>query len=87
MTGERGHFARSVRHVAGQPMRRQRSNCIPHFNGFAAECSAPHPNATFALSDQWIANWRDRVDFEIVLARTSAEALNRPAPQTVANAR
>jgi hypothetical protein len=27
----------------------------------------------FALFDQWIANWRDLMDFEIVPVRTSAE--------------
>jgi len=29
----------------------------------------------FALFDQWIANWRDLIDFEIVPVRTSAEAV------------
>jgi hypothetical protein len=29
----------------------------------------------FALFDQWIANWRDLMDFEIVPVRTSAEAV------------
>jgi uncharacterized protein DUF3303 len=28
----------------------------------------------FALFDQWTDNWRDLIDFEIVLVRTSAEA-------------
>ena len=28
----------------------------------------------FGLFDQWIANWRDLTDFEIVPVRTSAEA-------------
>jgi hypothetical protein len=28
----------------------------------------------FALLDQWIANWSDLIDFEIVPVRTSAEA-------------
>jgi Domain of unknown function (DUF3303) len=28
----------------------------------------------YALFDEWIANWRDLVDFEIVPVRTSAEA-------------
>ena len=28
----------------------------------------------FALFDQWIANWRDLADFEIVPVRTSTEA-------------
>ena len=27
----------------------------------------------FSLFDQWIANWRDLMDFEIVLVRTSIE--------------
>jgi hypothetical protein len=27
----------------------------------------------FALFDQWIANWRDLIDFQIVPVRTSAE--------------
>jgi hypothetical protein len=27
----------------------------------------------FALFDQWIGNWRDLIDFEIVPVRTSAE--------------
>jgi hypothetical protein len=27
----------------------------------------------FALFDQWIASWRDLIDFEIVPVRTSAE--------------
>jgi hypothetical protein len=30
----------------------------------------------FALFDQWIANWRDLADFEIVPVRTSAEAVD-----------
>ena len=29
----------------------------------------------FALFDQWIANWRDLIDFEIIPVRTSAEAV------------
>jgi uncharacterized protein DUF3303 len=29
----------------------------------------------FALFDQWIANWRDLADFEIVPVRASAEAV------------
>jgi hypothetical protein len=29
----------------------------------------------FALLDQWIDNWRDLMDFEIVPVRTSAEAV------------
>ena len=29
----------------------------------------------FALFDQWITNWRDLIDFEIVPVRTSAEAV------------
>ena len=28
-----------------------------------------------ALFDRWIANWRDLMDFEIVLVRTSTEAI------------
>ena len=28
----------------------------------------------FALFDEWMANWRDLADFEIVPVRTSAEA-------------
>jgi hypothetical protein len=28
----------------------------------------------FALFDQWIENWRDLIDFEIVPVRSSAEA-------------
>jgi hypothetical protein len=28
-----------------------------------------------ALFDQWIANWRDLIDFEIVPVRTSAEVI------------
>jgi uncharacterized protein DUF3303 len=30
----------------------------------------------FALFDQWIANWRDLIDFEIVPVRTSAEVVD-----------
>jgi hypothetical protein len=30
----------------------------------------------FALFDQWIDNWRDLIDFEIVPVRTSAEAVD-----------
>ena len=30
----------------------------------------------FALFDQWIANWNDLMDFEIVPVRTSAEAVD-----------
>ena len=41
----------------------------------------------FALFNKWIANWCDLVDFEIVSVRTSAEALNRPAPQIASNNR
>jgi hypothetical protein len=29
----------------------------------------------FALFDQWIANWRDLIDFQIVPVRTSAEVV------------
>ncbi len=29
----------------------------------------------FALFDQWIANWRDLMDFEIVPVQTSTEAV------------
>lgn len=29
----------------------------------------------FALFDQWMSNWRDVMDFEIVPVRTSAEAV------------
>ena len=29
----------------------------------------------FALFDQWIANWRDLIDFQIVPVRTSAKAV------------
>ncbi len=40
MIGERGHVARSVRHVAGQPMRRQHPNGsrLSAINVFAAKC-------------------------------------------------
>jgi len=31
--------------------------------------------ADFALFDQWIDNWRDLMDFEIVPVRSSAEAV------------
>ena len=31
----------------------------------------------FALFDQWIDNWRDLMDFEIVPVRASAEAVER----------
>ena len=31
----------------------------------------------FALFDQWIANWNDLMDFEIVPVRTSADAAER----------
>jgi len=34
-----------------------------------------------ALLDQWIANWTDLVDFEIVPVVTSAEAAERIAPR------
>ena len=30
----------------------------------------------FSLFDQWIDNWRDLMDFEIVPVRTSAEAVD-----------
>ena len=32
------------------------------------------------LLDQWIAQWRDLVEFEIVPIQTSAEAMRRIAP-------
>ena len=32
------------------------------------------------LFDQWIAQWRDLVEFEIVPIQTSAEAMQRIAP-------
>jgi uncharacterized protein DUF3303 len=31
----------------------------------------------FALFNEWVANWRDLVDFEIVQVRSSAEATER----------
>ena len=34
-----------------------------------------------ALLDAWIARWSDIVDFEVVPALTSAEALERIAPE------
>ena len=34
-----------------------------------------------ALLDQWIARWRDLVDFEAVPVITSAEAVERIAPR------
>jgi len=34
-----------------------------------------------ALLDQWIANWTDIVDFEVVPVITSAEAAERIAPR------
>jgi Domain of unknown function (DUF3303) len=35
----------------------------------------------FALFDQWIGNWRDLMDFEVVPVRTSAEAIKLMSPQ------
>ena len=35
----------------------------------------------FALFDQWIGNWRDLMDFEVVPVRTSAEAIKLMFPQ------
>ena len=35
----------------------------------------------FALFDQWIGNWRDLMDFEVVPVRTSAEAIKLMPPQ------
>ena len=34
-----------------------------------------------ALLDQWLASWRDIVDFEVIPAMTSAEAAARVAPR------
>jgi hypothetical protein len=34
-----------------------------------------------ALLDQWIANWRDLVDFEVIPVMTSAEAQAAVAPR------
>lgn len=34
-----------------------------------------------ALIEQWIANWSDLVDFEVVPVRTSAQAVAAIAPQ------
>jgi hypothetical protein len=39
------------------------------------ECDDP------ALLDQWIAQWQDLVDFEVVPVRTSAAAADAIAPQ------
>ncbi len=39
----------------------------------------------FALFEQWIANWRDLMDFEIVPVRTSAEAALKVADQSAAS--
>jgi hypothetical protein len=39
------------------------------------ECDNP------ALLDQWIAQWQDLVDFEVVPVRTSAAAADAIAPQ------
>jgi uncharacterized protein DUF3303 len=35
----------------------------------------------FALFDQWIGNWRDLMDFEVVPVRTSSEAIKLMSPQ------
>jgi hypothetical protein len=35
----------------------------------------------FALFDEWIGNWRDLMDFEVVPVRTSAEAIKLMSPQ------
>ena len=35
----------------------------------------------FALFDQWIGNWRDLMDFEVVPVRTSVEAIKLMSPQ------
>jgi hypothetical protein len=35
----------------------------------------------FPLFDQWIDNWRDLMDFEVVPVRTSAEAIKLMSPQ------
>ena len=34
-----------------------------------------------ALFDEWIGNWRDLMDFEVVPVRTSAEAIKVMSPQ------
>lgn len=34
-----------------------------------------------ALLDQWLANWRDIVDFDVIPALTSAEAQARVGPR------
>lgn len=34
-----------------------------------------------ALLDEWMANWRDLVDFEVIPAVTSAEAVAAVAPR------
>jgi len=34
-----------------------------------------------ALLDEWMANWRDLVDFEVIPAMTSAEAAATVAPR------
>lgn len=34
-----------------------------------------------SLLDQWIANWKDIVDFDVIPALTSAEAAARVAPR------
>ena len=34
-----------------------------------------------ALLDQWLAEWRDLVDFEVIPVMTSAEAVQRIAPR------
>jgi hypothetical protein len=33
------------------------------------------------LFDQWIANWKDLVDFEVIPVQTSAEAMQNIAPR------
>ena len=33
------------------------------------------------LFDQWIAHWKDLVDFEVIPVRTSAEAMQNIAPR------
>ena len=34
-----------------------------------------------SLLDEWIANWKDIVDFEVIAAMTSAEAATAVAPR------
>lgn len=45
-----------------------------------ARCYQIMECADRALLDQWIANWNDLVDFEVVPVMTSAEARERIAP-------